>query len=248
MDYQGLILCAKYSSAPNFYGYCGPDENETLVGNLVMQHRQKEILSILSEFETLYLYLRLISTENKLADPFDRRVVEAYWVGNSLLHSIPNMDYDALLREKFDLEKKIGFRKYVLIRRKVLHNRFYPHHSFHVFNIFKRTGYDTSFHTLRTMDECRIGWGRIKMKNEKSKMKYVSVETKPLIIRNNQLTLGNPITRELRIDYRGKTFLHDFKPGDWVSFHWGFVCDRLTKTQLYNLQYYTRESIDFYNA
>lgn len=245
MDHQGLLLCAKYSSAPNFFGYCGPDENETLVGDVSAQRSQKEISSILREFETLYLYLRLISYENNVADPFDRRVVEAYWVGNRLLDTIPNVDYDALLKERFSLEKKIGSQKYMGIRQKVLKSRLYPHHSFHVFNIFKRTGHDPSFHTLRTMDECRIGWGKVIEKREKAK--NIVVETRPLEMENNLLRLGEPKPKTLHHDYRGKTLLTGVRKGDWVSFHWGFVCDTLTPIQLRNLRYYTQKSIEFYN-
>ncbi len=248
MDYKGLLLCARYSSAPNFYGYCGPNENETLVGNLAAKDRYREIASILSEFETLYLYLRLISYENRVPDPFDQKVVEAYWIGNKLLNNVQNVDYGALLEERFAIEKKIGFKKYLLMRRKILGNKLYPHHSFHVFNVFKRTGHDPSFHTLETMNECRVGWGKIRMEIGGWKRENITVETQPLVMEKGKLKLGKPFMKNLKTDYRGKSFLKGLNPGDWVSFHWGFVCDRLTLVQVRNLQFYTQKSIDFYNT
>lgn len=252
MDKQGLLLCARYSIAPNFFGYCGPDKNLSLIDHLKEQVADNEVSSILSEFETLYQYLIFIATENKIPDPFDRNVVEAYWVGNSLLNKASNFDYVALLKEKLSLENKTGMKKFHTIKRKILTNHFYPHHSFHVFNIFKRTSHDPSSHTLETMDSCRISFGEIKSstfaKASVDKQNSITVETKPLHFFQNKLILGKPILKELKIDYKGKTFLHNLKIGDWVSFHWGFVCDILTEQQVKNLAFYTQKSIDFFNS
>lgn len=228
-------MCARYSVAPNFFGYCGPDENPSLVDHLKEQVADKEVSSILSEFETLYQYLIFIATENKIPDPFDRQVVEAYWVGNGLLRNVSNSDYFSLLKEKFNI-----------IQHKVLSNHFYPHHSFHVFNIFKRTGHDPSDHTLETMDACRISFGKLKSQN--SNLKIVTVETKPLVFFQGKLSFGKSVLKQLQIDYKGKSFLKSLNAGDWVSFHWGFVCDLLTAQQVKNLAYYTQKSIDFFNS
>lgn len=239
-------MCARYSVAPNFFGYCGPDENPSLVDHLKEQVADKEVSSILSEFETLYQYLVFIATENKIPDPFNRNVVEAYWIGNSLLHKASNFDYVALLDEKLSLEHRTGMKKFHSIKRKVLSNHFYPHHSFHVFNIFKRTGHDPSKHTLETMDACRISFGKIKSQN--SNPKTITVKTKPLIFKNRTLQFGKLVQKKLQIDYKGKSFLHNLIAGDWVSFHWGFVCDILTVQQVKNLAFYTQKSVDFFNS
>ena len=39
-----------------------------------------------------------------------------------------------------------------------------------------------------------------------------------------------------------------FKVGDWVSYHWGFVCDKLSPSQVKNLEFYTNKAIEFYNS
>jgi len=246
MNKQGLLLCAKYSVAPNYFGYCGPDENKSLIDHLKEGIADREVKSILSEFETLYLNLTLIAKENKIADVFDRRVVEAYWVGNGLLENISSRDYAHLLDEKFNLAKKIGTKNLGKLSYKIQTHKIYPHHSFHVFNIFKRTGYDPSFHTLNTMDECRIGLGRIK--GQKAKSKNLIVEMKPLIMTNNRLHAGKEIDKEIKTEYRGKTFLKKLKQDDWISFHWGYVCDILTDHQVKNLDFYTQKAIDFFNS
>lgn len=261
MDSRGLLLCARYSAAPNFFGYCGPDENRSLLQHLEEEKADREIQSILSEFESLYLNLNLIARENKIKNPFAAKVVEAYWIGNPLLNNIKNMDYVSLLKEKFVLEKKIGNEAFARLKYKFLNNKLLPHHSFHVFNIFKRTANITSTHTLQTMDDCRISFGRIislglnqisNLKNQRLKSKIknelILVSAKPLIKVNNQLQFGRPTVKQLRIDYKGRKFIADLMIGDWVSFHWGFICDLLTAKQVKNLEFYTEKAIDFYNV
>ncbi|MDO8611010.1 MAG: DUF6390 family protein [bacterium] len=247
MNKQGLLLCARYSVAPNFFGYCGPDNNLNLVDHLKDNIVDKEISVILSQFDTLFSYLRLIAKDNNIKDNFDKQVVESYWIGNKLLENINKDHYSSLLIENFDLENKIGYEKSNKIISKIKSNHIYPHHSFHVFNIFKRTGHDPSFHTLNTMDQCRIGWGRIQIKSEKLKVKSLLVKTRQLVIKKNKLTFGELINKELRIDYKGKSFHDNFKVGDWVSYHWGFVCDVLTQNQVKYLKYFTEQSIKYFN-
>lgn len=249
MNKQGLLLCAKYSVAPNYFGYCGPDENKSLVDHLKENVGDKEVQSILSEFETLYLNLTLIAKENKIADVFDKRVVEAYWVGNELLQNISSHDYTKLLDEKFNLTKKLGTKNLGMLSHKIQANKIYPHHSFHVFNIFKRTGHDPSFHTLSTMDECRIGWGKVlhaQNPNIKSQISTIIVTTRPLIMNGNVLTFGKEKRKTLNVSYKEKQFIKP-KVGDWVSFHWGQVCDIIGSDQAKNLFHYTSQAMLFYN-
>ena len=316
MDKQGLLLCSRYSVAPNFFGYCGPDKNKSLIDHLKENVADKEVLHILKEFETLYPYLQLIAYANKITNPFDRRVVEAYWLGNSLLKNV-SVIYPSFLTEKLSLDKKINNKKMKGILKKVFSLPVLPHHSFHVFNIFKRTGKINVEHTLETMDQCRISCGQIidpviaillaiplvheyptlsfyigtffvfvgillaegrihwhpihRLRNVKSqmanvptspkgfdgqgksqnhilKLKSIIIKSKPLMIIGKKLILGQKLTtREVKIDYKGKSFIKDLKVGDWVSFHWGMVCDKLTLGQVKNLEHYTNEAISYYN-
>lgn len=248
MNTHGLLLCAKYSVAPNYFGYCGPDKNLNLVDHLKEKVADREVRSILTEFGTLFLNLKFIASQNQVPDVYDEKVVEAYWIGNRLLETVSNRDYAYLLDEKFNLTHKIGRKAFVQIRKKVLTYRLYPHHSFHVFNIFKRTGHDPSFHTLHTMDECRIAWGRVLPQEKKKADNTVLVETKPLVLREGLLDWGAPVVRKLSMEYRRRRFLDTVKPGDLVSFHWGHVCDAITPGQASNLDLYTQRAIDYYNT
>lgn len=245
MNKRGLLLCAKYSAAPNFFGYCGPDKNANLVDHLHENIADREVEVILSEFDTLHLNLNLIARENKIDDVFDEQVVEAYWVGNNLLQNISAGNYTALLSEKFHLPLKLGRDGFAGIKRKMMSYRLYPHHSFHVFNIFKRTGNDPSFHTLNTMNECRISWGKVTA--IRGKLGY-TVDTLPLVLKGKKLAFDKPASREIHIDYKGKKVYTQAKVGDWVSFHWGKFCDVLDHNQTENLAYYTRQAVAFFNA
>src|SRR3989344_6984397 len=195
VDSKGLLLCARYSSAPNFFGYCGPPKNSTLVDHLREEIGDSEVESILSQFETLYLNLRLIAFENRIKDPFAFKVVEAYWLGNNLLKNTKNNDYMALLSEKFELEKKIGRKKFAGLKYKFLSHQTLPHHSFHVFNIFKRTGLINSNHTIETMDNCRIGYGQIvklgEIQNSKFKVQNYNLKIKNIFVKTKQLKISN---------------------------------------------------------
>lgn len=245
MNGAGLILCAKYSVAPNYFGYCGPDKNSNLLDHLREGIGDREVESILGEFATLYLNLKFISSQNKIPDVFDSKVVEAYWIGNSLLDGISNRDYSYLLDELFEMPKKVGNKQFSLMRKKILTFKLYPHHSFHVFNIFKRTGNDPSFHTMQTMDECRIAWGRVESVGKDGS---VRVSYLPLTSQNNRIKIGKETIRTIKLEYKKKRFIGAIKAGDLVSFHWGFVCDVISPIQVKHLSFYTQKAIDYYNT
>ncbi len=246
MDSQGLLLCAKYAIAPNFFGYCGPDENKNLVDHLNYQQADQELRYLLKDFETLFPYLQLIARDNHIENPFDYRVVEAYWIGNSLLKNIKRYSWQSFFDEKLRLEKKLAPKVYQAIKSKINRLSFLPHHAFHVLNVFKTTGRELNIQIIRAMDQCRIGWGKVH--SYKLAVRRIRLETQQLAVSNQQLTINTPIIKEIRLDYHGKQFIRDLRVGDWVSFHWGMVCDRLTTGQIKNLEYYTQKAIDFYNA
>lgn len=251
MDKQGLLMCGRYAASPNYFGYCGPRKSSNIIDHLKENIADSELSHIISEFETLYPYLQLIARENAINDPFDKRVVEAYWIGNSLLKNIKNNNYLAFLKEKLLIEKKLNKNSFKKIKIKILNNHFLgrqtsllPHHTFHVFNIFKNISKDLNQRTLKTMEECRINWGVI----QKSKIKRsFIVKTKHLIIKNNYLYLGEPMLREIKIDYKGKAFVRELREGERVGYHWGMICDLLTERQVKNLDFYTQKAINYHN-
>lgn len=84
-----LKLAALYSIKPHQLGFCGPQEEKNK-GILLKYLRgskvsEKKIREILEGFEGAYPYYQRIAKSNNIKDPFDKRVVRAYWVGNELL-------------------------------------------------------------------------------------------------------------------------------------------------------------------
>jgi hypothetical protein len=249
----GLLTCSRYAFAPNFYQYCGPDKNKTLEDYLKASESDIGLKKILVDFETLYSYLKFIAWSNRINNPFDEKVVEAYWLGNGLLENIRIKDFYRFLQANFakKIPKKILDLVYPRLDKGARVN-----HAFHVLSLWRRTGHVTIDHTLKTMDNCRIGWGKVvrhpefisgslkMLKQVQHDKKQLIVKTRPLIYQNNKLILGKPIEKEIIDQFNLSHFL---KPGDWVSYHWGFLCDKLILNQLKNLHAYTQLSIKLAN-
>src|SRR3989344_7944280 len=160
MDRSGLLTCSAYASPPNSLHYCGPEKQNDLLGYQQEQTSDRGLAEIIAEFQTLYPYLTLIAYENNIRDPFDPRVVEAYWIGNDLLTNVSMNKFYYHLRDTLKLKNKVKPKDLELLFGK-LDDGMLPHHTFHVLNVFTRTGHHSVQHTLETMDACRIGWGTV---------------------------------------------------------------------------------------
>ncbi|MDZ7587628.1 MAG: DUF6390 family protein [Patescibacteria group bacterium] len=248
---NGLWRCAKYAFSPNYLKYCGPDKNEELKGYLQSKSSDQGLQRILAEFAAMYPYLKLIAQENGIGDPFDERVVEAYWLGNTLLDKVSLKGFFSHVERRLPRKDLKWFELKLPIGAK-------PNHSFHVFNFWKRTGHLARLHTLETMDNCRISAGEIIPATATASGSIVCdssddyieslarhlratfavgrnlylIKTDKLIYKNGRLEL-EPTIKEVQSLEAG------YKPGDLVSFHWNRVCEKITKEQAKNLQKYT---------
>nr|AQS29866.1 hypothetical protein [uncultured bacterium] len=248
--FDGAILAARYAFMPNKLRYCGGDSNSEIFSYITQAGQSDPGLQmLLKEFETMYPYLRLIAQANQIADPFNYKVVEAYWIGNELLENVSMQNFYRYLIDEQKLKKKFNLKLLEKVFGKIPMGA-KPHHSFHVFNIPKRTGHYPVEHTLHTMDECRIAVARIK--NQESRIKdnfsrKMIVEYQPLVIENNKLKLGQSVEKEVWTEINDKAFVKEIKAGDWVSLHWSWVCDVLTEGQAKNLERWTRYNLALVN-
>lgn len=216
---EGLIACNRYAYPPNSLHYCGPGVSSENVS----EHLQK--------FETLYPYLVLIAQANNITDPFDPRVVEAYWLGNNLLLQVKVRAFGDHLADRMKLRKKLPSGKFHALMDHIVDG--VPQHNFHVLNIFLRTGHQMVAHTLETMDNCRISWGKVVTPN--------TMKTRPLVYKDDTLILGEPVLKTFQsIELQPKI-------GDWVSLHWGMICEVLTEEKCRNLAISTKRAIDHAN-
>ena len=239
---QGILRCARYAFMPNKLSFCGPDKNKDLFYYCQNQEVDHGLNLILKEFQVLYPYLKFIAQSNQLKDPFDEKIIEAYWLGNQLLDNVNKSRlYNHLLDEQ-QLKKKLNKKLLKKVVDKIPLGA-KPHHSFHVLSVWKRTGNLDVMHTLNSMDLCRISWGKIK----KIDLPNLEVEYQPLVLENGRLKLGSIIFQKVLTEINNSGFIEKPRLGQWISFHWGFACEVLNNYQVANLKKYTEESIRLTN-
>lgn len=230
---SGLRLAVLYGLQTQKSGFCGPKGK--LVGRTLSNFlfgrkiSQKKIREILEGFKGAFFYYRLIAKCNNIRDPFDERVVKAYWIGNKLLEKVKITDLRQMIVKDFSrpglLPKKIAEKK----AREIPEDS-RPHHSFHVLIVGPIMGRIVLKGKL--FDFCRVGWGKVKsFKKNKIKVKY-----QPLI-GTKKLRLGKPIEKEI---IWNKTLAPKIKIGEWVSFHWNHLVQKLEREDVAHLKKYTK--------
>jgi hypothetical protein len=178
-----------------------------------------DLTRLARSFAGAWPYLERIAGRSGIADPLDRRVVEAYWVGNALLDST-----------QVDSAELVGGAL--------------AHHSFHVFSVYPWSGMlrdeRKAGHALNVLDQCRIRWGRVTAVGGDR----VRVRCRPLRWNGHRLDVADPVVQSAETPILRAA---DFTVGDWVSLHWHWVCDRLTYRQVRALRRYTRHHLDLVN-
>lgn len=231
MSVTGALLFGRYAFAPNRLGYCGPDDHQALFEYVSQQSPDKGLVELERRFEGAYPYLQLIAQANNIPDPFDQRVVEAYWIGNRYLEGVKESSFYESLQQRF--KKRIDSREFGWLVSK-LEQGARPHHNFHVFEVYLRAGLMNDPHApilLSTMDACRISWGKV-----------VAVEGADLIVArpalsllNGKLGLNQPQVVQVARQIDGRGFTDKAQPGDYVSVHWNWACDILSPSALQRL-------------
>lgn len=231
MSLAGALTFGRYAFPPNQRGYCGPDDSEALFQYVAERTPDQGLVELERRFEGAYPYLCLIAQSNGIADPFDERVVDAYWIGNSLLDGVETKALHESMGERFaDRMSRTDFK---WLMTKIGAAR--PHHNFHVFDIYVRTGLmrdDTARVAVSAMDSCRISWGSV-LAVEGAEL---VVERPELAYANGKLSLTEPCATRVARQRNGMGFVDDVKPGDFVSIHWSWACDRLTPGELARLR------------
>jgi hypothetical protein len=138
MKKDGLKLACMYSIVTNKLGYCGPKGGYRELEKYVAKgDNEKETGAVLKKYESLYPYLELISEHND-RNVFDYDVVDAYWIGNSLLENVPVTALRAMIALEFP-KRGLPARFAEKLAEKTPEEAL-PHHSFHVLHIYTITG------------------------------------------------------------------------------------------------------------
>jgi hydrogenase maturation factor len=234
----GTSRFVRYAFMPNRLRYCGGGDNRTLFEYGVQNLADGGLTPLLRRFTGALPYLQLIARANAIPDPFDARVVEAYWLGNDLLDRVEVRQlYDALL-ERFGKQLQ-GRTREVVLGKAPAGAR--PHHSFHVLDIHSRVG--ELENTLETMDHCRVSWGKV----VRPEGPELLVQRQPLVLRAGKLALGEAQPERILRQVDGRGFADGAQTGEWVSIHWGWACEVLSEGQQRSLERYTRHHLALAN-
>ncbi len=235
----GEFLHTKHAFPPNSLGYCGPDVRGKIQDYLHNHDANGEaLLSTLTKFEAAYPFVKMIakSTGRK---PFDYKVTEAYWLGNSLLNHVEPVEFFEFAHKGINSrlpkkDSKLLFEELGAIAR--------PHHTFYVLGMYARPASQTANRDkiLELMDSCRISWGKVMDVKDKE----LIVERRPLTFADGdeQLLLSKPVKKKVAYDREISPF-DTIKSGDWVSLHWNFASEKLTPQQVRNLKVFTAQDI-----
>jgi Family of unknown function (DUF6390) len=243
-DLSGVLLHARHAFMPNSLGYCGPDDRGKILEHLQISSTTEDLVSILKRFEAAYPFIRFIagSTGNAV---FDKKVTEAYWIGNDLLDRVaPDAFYKFArtgLKESLSKVDPSNYRQ-LFARPGAI-----PHHSFYVMA--------TGLHILSdvhvtssaildkisdTINSCMISYGRVVEVGEDHlfvRRRRAEVNEQGFVILKKERGLA-------KIKYDGA--LPNFQNiviGDHVSIHWNFACEVLSSQQVRNIASYTRRDI-----
>lgn len=239
---DGVTRCTRYAFGPNTLRMCGPDAHQELSAYLRENVSDDGLTALLKQFKTLYPYLQSIASANHLKDPFDPRVVEAYWIGNELLEMIQPKSFFVHLTDSLALKKKTSPKDFNELVIKLPQGA-RMHHSFHVFNVYKRTGHLEILHSLESMDACRVSWGRITRIDGPK----VFIRRKPLKLRGQQLVLADEEDVELHRQLDTDDILDEANIGDWITLHWFRPCEIVTERNIHWLEFYTTKHLQLAN-
>jgi hypothetical protein len=240
---DGALLFSRYAYPPNELGYCGPDRSQQLLEQVSAGASDGELRQLARGFEGAWPYLELIAASARISDPLDERVVEAYWVGNSLLDGVgPRLMGDSL--ESRFKKRAVGAWSHLA---EAVPAGAVPHHSFHVFAVYPWLGLlreGRLDEPLRVLDRCRIRWGQV--------MEVIGeealVRSRRLEWDGRNLALGESSVERVVVGVGGLGLAGNLAPGDWCSLHWEWVCERLDARRLTALRDYTLRQLTMVNG
>jgi hypothetical protein len=253
----GPVLFARYAFGPNRLGLCGPEDWRSLLelgaegaasdeggDRSAAREVDRGLRDLAGRFEGAYPYLQLIATAHGLSDPLDRRVVDAYWIGNSLSDRVDAGLLQRSLATRFRPQLRAAEWRWLAEKPA---GGAHPTHAFHVLDVYPRvslTRRGPIADEVGLMDACRIRWGRVlEVLDER-----LVVDVVPLRMVDGRLALGPPRPQPVRRWFDGRGFVTDVSVGDTVSLHWDWACEVLEARRLAALRSRTLHQLALANA
>jgi hydrogenase maturation factor len=235
---SGLLSFIRYAFMPNHLGYCGGDDAEVLFEHATESRSDTRLAPMLAKFSGALPYLRTIAAANHIADPFDARVVEAYWLGNDLLTRVEAADLNRSLIERFGAQLTPALRDQLL--RKAPQGA-KPFHLFHVVDVYRHL--ESADVAMAAMENCRISWGQVTALEDTA----LVVRRRPLVLRDQKLVLDEARVERVQRTVFDRGFVDDVAVGQWVSIHWGWACEVLDDRRRGHLEKWTAHHLALAN-
>lgn len=243
MGPSGAALFSRYAFPPNELGHCGPPGADVLLagGSASEGLDDDELRSRAARFNGAWPYLELLAHELGIADPLAPGVVATYWTGGPDLDRVPAASFADLVSTAF------GGQPGVLARLAQAPGLLSsgPSHAFHVFVVYPWVGLlGTGGDVARAvLDQCMVRWGTVDWVDGEQ----AGVMSAPLTWDGGKLGLGPQRLETRRWSRDGSAFVSDLQPGDQVSLHWDWICDRLGGDAMAELANRTAQQLDSVN-
>jgi hypothetical protein len=242
MSWDGALRFARFAVPPNQLGYCGPADHVELraygSGELAPDGGLRRLAA---GFDGAWPYLQLLAGAARTDDPLDDRVVEAYWIGNSLLESVAANDWGWHLVDRFG--PRAGADLAAITES--VGGGSVPCHAFHVLCVYPWVGMLRAGRggdaPLSVIEQCRISWGVVRSVTGPT----VTIDGPRLVWTGSELCLGPPV--EDRVATWHPALAERLTPGSLVATHWGTVCDVLEPQQCRWLAATTRRQLAIAN-
>ncbi len=224
MSDDGALLFAQYAYPPNELGYCGPPGARAMLDRGAVA----DLESRARQFEGAWAYLELLAEEAGVADPLDRSVVEAYWVGSELLDSVEPARLVSRLADRFHGQPWGTWHDATARAR--------AHHSFQVYEVYPWAGMLLSGKppgpAVEVLDRCRIRVGEVvDVAGESAR-----VRCRPLAWDGTTLAESGETVEVVRWSVDGASLIAAPQPGDRVALHWDWVCEVVSDGQAQHIR------------
>jgi hypothetical protein len=243
---SGEAIFARYAFPPNDLGHCGPAGSDLLLtvgaGADSSSDLGAELRHRAAQFDGAWPYLQMLAAAAGDRDPMDREVVSAYWLGGALLDRVGSARFLANVLQSFGGQP--GVRERLAASPDI--GAAGPSHVFHVFVVYPWVGLLGAGGDVprSILDSCRVSWGTV----ESVEGEQARVRCRPLSWDGSMLGLGPERVERCSWARSSQAFVQQLLPGDQVSLHWQWICDRLDGGQVAALTDLTRRQLASTNA
>lgn len=231
MNIKALQLASRFSLAPNSLGYCGRDSATERFVSCIQKGNCEFVEEELRKFIVLHPYYKTLANITKLPI-ISYELIEAYWIGNTLLDQASLEHYGWLLKAF----KEQGVPdSHIAELKKNPPPVFIPNHLFQVLYIGVGRASGAVPFNIESINNCMIRWGTVE------KIESTTITAKLHSLKKYKSTYR--VIRKKESLSVNTAILPDLKAGDSIGVHWHMPVKKLTPQEVINLEYWTKKTI-----